>query len=58
MKDHSSSRANKGSTTFGTPHGWRANRPENIKKGPKQRRGKMSGGFNTTNSSHFGGRGR
>lgn len=57
MKNHASSRANKGATTFGTPHGFRAN-VQLKNKGPIQKRGKASGGVKRANMSFGGGRGR
>lgn len=53
MKNYSSNRAQKGKTAFRTPSRWKAGQPEKFKRLPKK--GKMSHGFNTTNSSHFGG---
>lgn len=59
MKNHASSRANKGATTFGTPHGFRANVQMGKKNnGPVQKRGNIAGGVKRANMSFGGGRGR
>jgi hypothetical protein len=60
MKNHSSSRANRGNggTSFGTPHNWAPNAAE---KGKRNSRPASRGGGKhreTGNSAYFSGRGR